>query len=43
MAAYDELFVGRNDTGGIIYGAFTGTMQEVTDAAISSSKEAVML
>ena len=28
---------------GIIYGAFTGTMQEVTDAAISSSKEAVML
>lgn len=28
---------------GIIYGAFTGNMQKVTDAAISSSKEAVML
>ena len=28
---------------GIVYGAFTGNMQEVTDAAISSSKEAVML
>lgn len=28
---------------GIIYGAFTGRMQEVTDAALSSSKEAVTL
>ena len=28
---------------GIVYGAFTGNMQEVTDAAISSSREAVML
>lgn len=28
---------------GIIYGAFNGTMQEVTDAAIASSKEAVTL
>lgn len=28
---------------GIIYGAFTGNMQEVTDAALSSSREAVTL
>lgn len=28
---------------GIVYGAFTGRMQEVTDAALASSKEAVML
>lgn len=28
---------------GILYGALTGTMQEVTDAALSSSKEAVTL
>lgn len=28
---------------GIVYGAFTGNMQAVTDAAISSSKEAVTL
>lgn len=28
---------------GIIYGAFTGRMQDITDAALSSSKEAVNL
>ena len=28
---------------GIIYGAFTGRMQEITDAALTSSKEAVTL
>jgi len=28
---------------GIVYGAFTGRMQEVTDAALASSKEAVTL
>lgn len=28
---------------GIVYGAFTGRMQEVTDAALNSSKEAVTL
>ena len=28
---------------GIIYGAFTGRMQEITDAALNSSKEAVTL
>lgn len=28
---------------GIIYGAFTGRMQEITDAALASSKEAVTL
>ena len=28
---------------GIIYGAFAGTMPEITDAVISSSKEAITL